>query len=69
MSNFPLSNPGLSQRFAGPVDLIRARNRSLFRPDLGRMTLTLRRKDRTLCLTGHLGVMVLLVGWKLIAGT
>jgi hypothetical protein len=41
----------------------------LFRPDLGRIALTPRVKMALFVLQGYLGVMVLLVGWKLIAGT
>jgi hypothetical protein len=41
----------------------------LFHPELGRMSLTPRVKIALFILQGYLGVMVLLVGWKLISGT
>jgi hypothetical protein len=41
----------------------------LFHGDLGRMALTPRVKVTLCILQGYLGIMVLLVGWKLIAGT
>ena len=40
----------------------------LFRSDLGRMPLTPRVKMALFALQGYLGIMVLLVGWKLITG-
>lgn len=40
----------------------------LFRADLGRMSLTPRAKIALFIVRGYLGVMVLLVGWRLIAG-
>ena len=41
----------------------------LFHRDLGRMALTPRVKVALFILQGYLGVMALLVGWRLIAGT
>lgn len=41
----------------------------LFHSGLGRMALTLRVKVALFILQGYLGIMVLLVGWRLIAGT
>ena len=41
----------------------------LFCSDLGRMPLTPRVKVALFALQGYLGIMVLLVGWKLIKGT
>jgi len=41
----------------------------LFHRDLGRMPLTPRVKVALFVLQGYLGVMVLLVGWRLILGT
>jgi hypothetical protein len=41
----------------------------LFHAELGRMALTLRVKVALFILQGYLGVVVLLVGWRLIAGT
>ena len=41
----------------------------LFRADLGRMPLTPHVRIALFVLQGYLGLMVLLVGWKLIAGT
>jgi hypothetical protein len=41
----------------------------LFHSELGRMVLTPRVKVALFILQGYLGVMALLVGWRLIAGT
>jgi hypothetical protein len=41
----------------------------MFRSDIGRMALTPSAKMALFVLQGYLGVMVLLVGWRLIAGT
>jgi hypothetical protein len=41
----------------------------LFHRELGRMSLTPRVKVALFVLQGYLGIMVLLVGWRLIAGT
>jgi hypothetical protein len=41
----------------------------LFHDELGRMALTPRVKVALFILQGYLGVMVLLVGWRLISGT
>jgi hypothetical protein len=41
----------------------------LFRRDLGRMSLTRRAKMGLFLVQGYLGVMALLVGWRLLAGT
>ena len=41
----------------------------LFRPGLGRMSLTRRAKMALFIVQGYLGVMALLVGWRLLAGT
>ena len=43
--------------------------KKLFRADLGRMPLTPRVKMALFILQGYLGIMALLVGWRLIAGT
>ena len=40
----------------------------LFRADIGRMALTPRVKMALFVLQGYVGVMVLLVGWRLFAG-
>ena len=41
----------------------------LFHAELGRMALTPRVKVALFILQGYLGIMVLLVGWRLFAGT
>ena len=57
----PAWNPGLHPLDAPP-------EQKLFRASLGRMPLTPRVKMALFVLQGYFGVMVLLVGWKLIAG-
>ena len=74
MSDFPLSNPrfsapgSISSHYAvHPLDA--PPEQKLFHPELGRMALTPRVKVALFILQGYLGVMALLVGWRLIAGT
>jgi hypothetical protein len=50
-----------------PLDTVP--EQKLFHRDLGRMSLTPSVKIALFTLQGYLGVMVLLVGWHLIAGT
>ncbi len=54
-------------RLVHPLDA--PAEQKLFHPDIGRMFLTRRAKLALFIVQGYLGVMVLLVGWKLIAGT
>jgi hypothetical protein len=74
MSDFPLSNPPFSA--PGSMQLHHAVHpldappeQKLFHRELGRMALTPRVKVALFILQGYLGVMALLVGWRLIAGT
>jgi hypothetical protein len=74
MSGFPLSIRPLSvsrpvhpHRTVHPLDA--PPEQKLFHAELGRMALTRRVKVALFILQGYLGIMVLLVGWKLIAGT
>ena len=41
----------------------------MFHPGLGRMHLTFRVKVVLFVLRGYLGIIILLVGWKLVTGT
>ena len=73
MSVFPLSNTpsGTASRplpyAVHPLDA--PPEQKLFHAELGRMALTPRVKVALFILQGYLGIMVLLVGWRLIAGT
>ena len=69
MSDFPLSNsrPPLAHQMVHPLDA--PPEQKLFHAELGRMALTPRVKVALFILQGYLGIMVLLVGWKLITGT
>ncbi len=68
MSEFHLSNfgPVCIPETIHPLDA--PAERKLFDPALGRMRLTFRVKVVLFVLQGYIGIMVLLVGWKLIAG-
>jgi hypothetical protein len=62
----PPTGPGR----AAPVHPLDAPpEQKLFDPGLGRMALTFRVKMALFVLQGYLGIMALLVGWKLISGT
>jgi hypothetical protein len=69
MSDLPLSNfrPSRPHRMVHPLDA--PPEQKLFHAELGRMALTLRVKVALFILQGYLGIMVLLVGWRLYAGT
>ena len=69
MPGFPLSNADaiLLQPAVHPLDA--PPEQKLFHRELGRMSLTPRVKVALFVLQGYLGIMVLLVGWRLIAGT
>jgi hypothetical protein len=69
MSRYILSgaNSVHIHRISHPLDAIP--EQKLFHPELGRMSLTPAVKIALFILQGYLGVMVLLVGWRLIAGT
>jgi hypothetical protein len=69
MSVFSLSNDNSihADRAVHPLDA--PPEQKLFHRELGRMALTPRVKVVLFILQGYLGVMVLLVGWRLIAGT
>jgi hypothetical protein len=69
MSGYPLSEIGPThfQHSVHPLDA--PPERKLFHSELGRMVLTRRVKVALFILQGYLGIMVLLVGWRLIAGT
>jgi hypothetical protein len=69
MSDFILSNarPPRVQQMVHPLDA--PPERKLFHDELGRMALTRRVKVALFILQGYLGIMVLLVGWRLFAGT
>jgi hypothetical protein len=74
MSDFPLLNPplptsGLIKLHHAVHPLDAPPEQKLFHRELGRMALTPRVKVALFVLQGYLGVMTLLVGWKLIAGT
>jgi len=69
MSRFPLARDGsiMVHHTVHPLDA--PPEQKLFHRELGRMTLTRPVKMALFILRGYLGVMVLLVGWRLIAGT
>jgi hypothetical protein len=69
MSNFPLSKSGSIPLHHTVHPLDAPPERKLFHAELGRMALTSRVKVALFILQGYLGIMVLLVGWRLIAGT
>ena len=69
MSAYPLSNSGSILRHHAVHPLDAPPEQKLFHPELGRMALTPRVRVALYILQGYLGVMVLLVGWRLIAGT
>jgi hypothetical protein len=68
MSAFPLSkdNSIHADHTVHPLDA--PPEQKLFHRELGRMALTPRVKVALCILQGYLGVMVLLVGWRLISG-
>jgi hypothetical protein len=69
MSDNPLPNAVsiLLHRAVHPLDA--PPEQKLFHSELGRMALTSRVKVTLCILQGYLGIMALLVGWRLIAGT
>ena len=67
MSWFHLARGGSVLHTVHPLDA--PPEQKLFHRELGRMTLTPPVKLALFILRGYLGVMVLLVGWRLIAGT
>jgi hypothetical protein len=69
MSDLRLSNsrPPRMHQMVHPLDA--PPEQKLFHAELGRMALTLRVKVALFILQGYLGIMVLLVGWRLFAGT
>jgi hypothetical protein len=68
MSAYPLSNTdALHNHPIHPLDA--PPEQKLFHRELGRISLTPRVKIALFILQGYLGVMVLLVGWRLISGT
>jgi len=69
MSGYPLSDSGPIHlhHMVHPLDA--PPEQKLFHSELGRMALTPRVKVALFILQGYLGIMVLLVGWRLIAGT
>ena len=69
MSAYPLSNAEASHAHYAVHPLDAAPEQKLFHAELGRMALTPRVKIALFILQGYLGVMVLLVGWRLISGT
>jgi hypothetical protein len=69
MSGYPLSKPGSIHPHHTVHPLDAPPEQKLFHRELGRMALTPRVKVALFILQGYLGIMVLLVGWKLIAGT
>jgi hypothetical protein len=69
MSDLPLSNSDSIHFHHAVHPLDAPPEQKLFHRELGRMPLTLRVKVALFVLQGYLGVMVLLVGWRLIAGT
>jgi hypothetical protein len=69
MSDYPLSDSDAPVFYLAVHPLDAAPEQKLFHPELGRMALTPRVKVALFILQGYLGVMVLLVGWRLIAGT
>jgi len=69
MSNYPLSTTGPLHRQHAVHPLDAPPEQKLFHRELGRMVLTPRVKVSLYVLQGYLGIMVLLVGWRLIGGT
>ena len=69
MSGFRLSNADVSHGVLSVHPLDAPPEQKLFHAELGRMPLTPRVKVALFLLQGYLGIMVLLVGWRLIAGT
>jgi hypothetical protein len=69
MTGFPLSNIDaiLPHHAIHPLDA--PPEQKLFHHELGRMALTPRVRVALFALQGYLGIMVLLVGWKLVSGT
>jgi hypothetical protein len=69
MSGFlsPTADPSQLHLMVHPLDA--PPEQKLFHRELGRMSLTPRVKVALFVLQGYLGIMVLLVGWRLIAGT
>jgi len=69
MSDLPTSHsrPPRAHQQVHPLDA--PPEQKLFHAELGRMALTLRVKVALFILQGYLGIMVLLVGWRLFAGT
>jgi hypothetical protein len=69
MTGCPLSNidSTLPQHAIHPLDA--PPEQKLFHRELGRMALTRRVRMALFILQGYLGIMVLLVGWKLVSGT
>jgi len=57
----------LSPRAIHPLDA--PPEQKLFHPALGRMSLTPRVKLALFVVQGYLGIMTLLVGWKLVTGS
>ena len=68
MHQSPSSIAGATRRGGSGHPLDAPLEQKLFHADLGRMVLTPRVKVALFAVQGYLGVMVLLVGWKLIAG-
>jgi hypothetical protein len=69
MTTYPLSNVEAPSAHYGVHPLDAPPEQKLFHAELGRMSLTPRVKIALFILQGYLGVMVLLVGWRLISGT
>lgn len=69
MSDFPLRNPVEPGFHLAVHPLDAAPEQKLFHRELGKMAFIPRVKVALFILQGYLGVMVLLVGWRLIAGT
>jgi hypothetical protein len=69
MSSYPLSTTDVPHAHYAVHPLDAPPEQKLFHAELGRMSLTPRVKIALFILQGYLGVMVLLVGWRLISGT
>jgi hypothetical protein len=69
MSDLHLSSSGSIRHHHVVHPLDAPPEQKLFHRELGRMALTSRVKVALFILQGYLGIMVLLVGWRLIAGT
>lgn len=69
MPTYPLSSAEAPRPHYAVHPLDAPPEQKLFHPELGRMSLTPRMKIALFILQGYLGVMVLLVGWRLISGT